>query len=680
MVNAVPAVGDIFEDRYELLEQLGSGAIGTVFKARQIDADRLVALKFLHAQVVVDEEFKQRFLLEARALSRVSHPNIVQIYHMGMSKHDVPFLVMELIDGLPLRKVISGEPIEASRVFRIAKQLCSALACMHEAGIVHRDLKPDNIILQNAPEPDLVKIIDFGLVKMQQSDGQKLTGTGLLLGTVNYMSPEQCQGKAADARSDVYALTVCLYEMLSGKPLFEADNPMGLMYKHINVNVPSLKMRQIESVDQEINSFLQKGLAKDPDKRFQSANQMREALLEIEDLFSRGGKRRPIPAFFWISGLIGLALIALLLGMKTLGARSIDKATLVSAKKQDPVQKLCTQKGADNTTRCQNLLVFCDSNIGTGLALEAAKRALQFADAGLRTGHQSLPMRCRYVLAREYCERSRAADTLKTLAPLLKLDENNPPDDFGSLTILDLKAMAADAMLDEGQNENALALAQEIAHWPLALSAGTAGRICGVLLRLKRIDLVHKLIDDYVDFSTSLDMGMKCLKAHEFASSRLCFQHAEKALVLSVDSSPSAQRRQFSLASCNIRLLVAEGKMSEAQSFARKLVESVVQKRNICVDSDIAFVARMAKLAEIAEIALPLIESTGGASYEGHSSRLTKADLFSASGKFAEARELLDVQMEIEDPETGRRRSALSRLADMESGKANYRLGLLKND
>jgi tRNA A-37 threonylcarbamoyl transferase component Bud32 len=619
MLNAVPAVGDIFEGRYELLEQLGSGAIGTVFRARQLDADRLVALKFLHAQVVIDEEFKQRFLLEARALSRVSHPNIVQIYHMGMSKDGVPFLAMELIDGIPLRRAIDGEPIAASRVFRIVKQLCSALACMHEAGIIHRDLKPENIILQDVPEPDIVKIIDFGLVKMEQTDGQKLTGTGFLLGTVSYMSPEQCQGKSVDARSDVYSLCVCLYEMLSGKHLFEADNPMGLMYKHINLTVPSLKMRQIESVDKEINAFLQKGLAKDPDKRFQSANQMRDELLEIEELFNKGGAARPNFAPFLLLGVFAFALTVAFLGPKILALTSKGRVQVSSAVNQNPVQKLCTQKGADNTTRCQNLLAFCDNHTGSPLALEAAERAMHFANAGLRTGHESLPLRCRYALAREYYERQRSADTLATLAPLLKLDENNPPENFGSLTILDLKAMAADSMLDEGQKEKSLALAQEVANWPLALSANTAGRICGVLLRLKRFDLVHKLINDYVDFSTSLDMASKCLEAHEFASCNLCLQHADKALMLAVDSSSSAQRRQFALECARVRLRVAQGQISEAQKNCRELVDIAIQKRNICVDSDIAAIASAAKLAGVPDLALPLVDTAGGASGAGHS-------------------------------------------------------------
>ncbi|MBX9723685.1 MAG: serine/threonine protein kinase [Candidatus Obscuribacterales bacterium] len=222
MTQKFPELGEVFEQRYELLEVLGAGGGGTVFKARQITADRMIALKVLHPQQGFDEESKQRFLREAKALNKLSHENIVSVYHLGFSDFGLPYLAMELIQGNSLRACLNAEGhLSSRRIFSIVKQLCSALACMHEVGIIHRDLKPENIMLIQKPEPDTVKIIDFGLVRVDNSAEQKLTATGLLIGSVNYMSPEQCQGKKADARSDVYALTVCMYEMLSGKLPFQ---------------------------------------------------------------------------------------------------------------------------------------------------------------------------------------------------------------------------------------------------------------------------------------------------------------------------------------------------------------------------------------------------------------------------------------------------------------------------
>ncbi len=279
MTQRFPELGEIFEQRYELLEFLGSGGGGTVFKARQNDADRLIALKILHQQNGFDDETTQRFLREAKALNKISHENIVSVYHLGISNGNLPYIAMELIQGSSLRAAITADgPMTMPRIFRIMKQLCSAVECMHNAGIIHRDLKPENIMLIQKPEPDTVKIIDFGLVKVDNSTEQKLTATGLLIGSVSYMSPEQCQGKKADVRSDLYALSVCMYEMLSGKLPFYADTPVGVMYKQIKEDAPELQMRSGKIVHPELRAFIRKGMEKDPSLRFQTATEMNDAL------------------------------------------------------------------------------------------------------------------------------------------------------------------------------------------------------------------------------------------------------------------------------------------------------------------------------------------------------------------------------------------------------------------
>lgn len=286
MTQKFPELGDIFEQRYELLEVLGAGGSGTVFKARQIDVDRLIALKVMHADKTSAGELRERFLREAQALNKLSHHNIVTVYHLGLSEFNMPFLAMELLKGVTLRKsLLHGGKLPTERVYKIMKQLCSALSCMHDSGIVHRDLKPDNIMLLDKPEPDTVKIIDFGLVKVEADSNQKLTATGLLIGSVNYMSPEQCQGLKADTRSDIYALAVCLYEMLADEPPFTSDNPVGLMYQHVHLQAPELKSQTGEPIDPAIRNFVFKGLEKNPDLRFQSASEMDEELSRLVEHF-----------------------------------------------------------------------------------------------------------------------------------------------------------------------------------------------------------------------------------------------------------------------------------------------------------------------------------------------------------------------------------------------------------
>lgn len=312
----LPEIGDSFEKRYELLELLGSGGAGTVFKARQIETGRLIALKVLHPHRLIDDDVKQRFLREAQALSKLCHVNIVTVYHLQLSKGALPYLAMELIDGVSLRKQLAAGKMPVHRVLKIAEQLCSALCCMHEFEIIHRDLKPENIMLLPKPEPDTVKIIDFGLVKVDANSEQKLTETGLLIGSVNYMSPEQCEGKKADVRSDIYALAVCMYEMLSGEPPFTAENSIGVMYKHINLQAPELRFKTGELVHPAIQKFIGKGLEKDPALRFQTAAEMSEALSKLGehlagDVPTNAASAKPLGGrpLVWLSTVILCAIV-----------------------------------------------------------------------------------------------------------------------------------------------------------------------------------------------------------------------------------------------------------------------------------------------------------------------------------------------------------------------------------
>ena len=322
-MGGFPQAGEYFNKRYLLESVLGSGGIGTVFKAVQLDCNRKLAIKILHPDVLGDEEFKKRFLREAKVLGKLQHENIVSVYHIAVSGRGLPYIAMELLRGESLRAVINQtDKFLPIRALSIIIQCASALAYVHSNDVVHRDLKPENIVLVSEPRPDTVKIIDFGLARAQDTREQKLTKTGTLIGSVFYMSPEQSMGHKATPQSDIYALGVILFEMLTGHRPFEADNPIGLMYVQSHSEVPFLKPAEIIDFDPRINTLLQKALAKDPANRFATMSEFEAALRKLASSWgdpneikaefgsgkaetestkralSRGGKSKlPLPAF-----------------------------------------------------------------------------------------------------------------------------------------------------------------------------------------------------------------------------------------------------------------------------------------------------------------------------------------------------------------------------------------------
>ena len=344
-MSRLPKAGDIFASRYELLNLLGQGGGGAVFKARQIDSDRLIALKILHPELNTNEEFKTRFLREAKALSRTNHPNIVRVYHCGFGDNDLAYVAMEFVDGINVRKLLfDNKFLPSLRVLHIVKQTAEALAHAHEEGIIHRDIKPENIILVDAPEPDTVKLIDFGLARF--SDERTITAPGALLGTFDYISPEQASGKKADQKSDIYSLCACLYEMLSGVKPFSADNPIGVISKHIHEAVPPLQPNQIDRFHPDINKLLLKGLAKEPEQRFADMKELSLALSELNETLTSIAASTPSqnqskltaglsPRFMPIMAvLLGAILVALgAMYYSRLQTQQLLKTTAVGASK-----------------------------------------------------------------------------------------------------------------------------------------------------------------------------------------------------------------------------------------------------------------------------------------------------------------------------------------------------------
>lgn len=272
-------IGECFDGKFTILEQLGQGGYATVYKARQIDSGRIVALKIIQERISADEKLKAEFLKEAQALARLSHLNVVVIYQVGITDSDLAYLIMELIEGLSLRSLLNMDTqLPVQRALSIIRQAALALSYVHKQGIIHRDIKPENIVLVQQPEIDTVKIIDFGLAKVEDEKNQRLTTTGMVVGTVSYMSPEQCMGKRASPRSDIYSLAVCLYELLSGKKPFDADTPVGIMYKHINEKLPPLAANFSGKIAVSLNALCSKALAKDAANRYQSMDEFAAAI------------------------------------------------------------------------------------------------------------------------------------------------------------------------------------------------------------------------------------------------------------------------------------------------------------------------------------------------------------------------------------------------------------------
>lgn len=283
--------GSIVDQRFQVIEQIGMGGMGSVYRAKQLGLEREVAIKILQTQLLEDNEFKQRFEREAIALSQLTHKHIGAFYSYGVWNEKLPYIVMEFLSGKALNEVLKKEgPLDWRRTCPIITQICDAMQYAHDGGIVHRDLKPSNITLQ---DNDYVKVLDFGLSKLSTSvNKDKLTKTGFLIGSIDYMSPEQCAGRAADNKSDIYSLGCIFYECLTGHPPHEADTPIGLLHKHSNEDVlpPSEKLGR--KLPAGLDEVFIKALAKNPGDRYQSMAEMRK---DIDEIIAGTGSKIRLP-------------------------------------------------------------------------------------------------------------------------------------------------------------------------------------------------------------------------------------------------------------------------------------------------------------------------------------------------------------------------------------------------
>ena len=295
-------IGRVVADRFEVLSLIGSGGMGTVYRARQRGLDRPVALKLLKEEASWDPDTVTRFHREAKAMSLLQHGNTVRVFDFGQTAEGTLFLAMELLEGETLTKRLGREgALDPGLAIRVVQQVLSSLHEAHAKGIVHRDLKPDNIVLADVDghvDP-VVKVLDFGIAKVFEGENQfdqLETQAGTVFGTPRYMSPEQAQGKSLDARSDLYSVGVLLYQLVTGIPPFQDEEAVVVMAKHIRDKPePPVRAAPTRPISSSLNRAVLKALEKDPAKRFQDATEFANALEDcLTDVRTAGAQRTGI--------------------------------------------------------------------------------------------------------------------------------------------------------------------------------------------------------------------------------------------------------------------------------------------------------------------------------------------------------------------------------------------------
>ena len=270
----------LLSDRYELGETLGYGGMSEVHRGRDVRLGRDVAVKVLRADLARDPQFQHRFRREAQNAAALNHPAIAAVYDTGETVSDygpLPYIVMEFVDGRTLRDIVKTEgPMDEQRAMETMVDVCAALDFSHRNGIIHRDIKPANVMINNA---GAVKVMDFGIARAL-ADGQGVTQTAAVVGTAQYLSPEQARGELVDARSDVYAAGCVLYELVTGDPPFTGDSPVAVAYQHVRED-PTPPSSQNPGVSAALDAVVLKAMSKNPANRYQSAAEMRTDLIRV---------------------------------------------------------------------------------------------------------------------------------------------------------------------------------------------------------------------------------------------------------------------------------------------------------------------------------------------------------------------------------------------------------------
>ena len=299
-----PLLHQTLAGRYYIQKKLGEGGMGAVYLATHNLLEKQVALKVLHAEFARKEDLVERFMQEAKSASRIRHENVIDISDFGKTPEGNVFFAMELLRGHDLHEEIArarlaGQLLPWARSKKMFLQICSALSAAHSHGIIHRDLKPENVYLvEFLGEPDFVKLLDFGIAKMTEvAEGdRKLTRTGMLFGTPEYMSPEQARGENVDLRVDVYAMGCILFQLVTGRVPFEADNFMGVLSMHLTEQPPLVPDEVLDRIGapRELSAIIDKALAKDREQRWQTIEDLANAVRIAcgEEPVTRGTKER----------------------------------------------------------------------------------------------------------------------------------------------------------------------------------------------------------------------------------------------------------------------------------------------------------------------------------------------------------------------------------------------------
>jgi len=280
--NPAPAV-----EGYQLLGTIGQGGMGTVFKARHLLTGRLTALKLINSNLA-DERVLRRFQQEAKALCALTHPNVISVYHFGVTAEGQPFLSMEYVNGVTLSDLISKGPLAWNKATKIFVQIAEALQHAHRQGVIHRDLKPSNVmVVETGGHAITAKILDFGIAKVIHDESlpsPSLTATGDVIGSPLYMSPEQCSGLKVDSRTDIYSLGCLMYETLTGHPPHTGDNPLSIVVKHLHDQpAPFAEALPGNHIPQALEKIVFKALIKDPNSRYKTMTALQEELSLLTD-------------------------------------------------------------------------------------------------------------------------------------------------------------------------------------------------------------------------------------------------------------------------------------------------------------------------------------------------------------------------------------------------------------
>jgi serine/threonine-protein kinase len=299
--DADTLVGKVIARNFRVEQLIGTGGMGRVYRARQISLDKPVVLKVLHPHFNNDTQLVQRFQREARAASRLNHPNSISIIDFGQAEDGTLFMAMELLHGRDLFTLLQSEfPLAYTRLGRIMVQVCSALAEAHAQNIIHRDLKPENIMVEDRrDQKDFVKVLDFGIAKIQdpsEEGSRALTQQGMVCGTPEYMSPEQARGENLDARSDIYAVGVLMFQLVTGDLPFKAETALGIVTKHITEAPPSPRaVRPEVGIPPGVEAIILRCMEKRAERRYQTAEELGAAWkhwLESEE----SGSRAAVPS------------------------------------------------------------------------------------------------------------------------------------------------------------------------------------------------------------------------------------------------------------------------------------------------------------------------------------------------------------------------------------------------